>query len=104
MFLKPNFAWKEPTPGGITTPADIKGVVTVFKDAGAEILIGETDGGYALFFSPHNPEAVAQMVLQGFREGGEMQSLVRQEEIHARRLSWDEHAATILQILQNGSR
>lgn len=46
IFIKPNLTWPEPTPGVTTSPAFIEAAVRVLKDHGADITIGESDGGY----------------------------------------------------------
>ena len=44
--LGPCLSWPEPAPGVTTTPAFIEAAVVVLKDYGADITVGESDGGY----------------------------------------------------------
>lgn len=49
VFLKPNLTWREPIPGVTTTPGFIEAVVEILREQTANIIIGESDGGYHSF-------------------------------------------------------
>jgi uncharacterized protein (DUF362 family) len=46
VFLKPNLTYPSHKPGVTTSPRFLAGVVEVFRTHGAEVLVGDGDGGY----------------------------------------------------------
>lgn len=63
----------------------------------------EISGGYALFFPPTSPEALARTILLALRDPGVVDPLVRRGQTYIGSLSWQVHAATVLQVLRDAS-
>ena len=49
VFVKPNFTYPRYVPGVTTSPEFLAAVIRIASNQGAEILVGESNGGYGSF-------------------------------------------------------
>src|SRR5881296_696551 len=49
IFVKPNFTFPRPVRGVTTSPEMLEDTVTVLSEKGAEVFVGESNGGYGSF-------------------------------------------------------
>ena len=51
VFVKPNFTFPRPTPGVTTSPEMLEAVLRLLTETGAEVFVGESNGGYGSFLA-----------------------------------------------------
>jgi len=51
LFVKPNFTFPRHIDGVTTSPAFLRDVLSILSDSGAEIFVGESNGGYGSFLA-----------------------------------------------------
>src|SRR2546428_8733717 len=51
IFVKPNLTYPRHTPGVTTSPEFLRDVLRVLKQAGFEVFVGESNGGYGSFLA-----------------------------------------------------
>src|SRR5437667_9036341 len=86
IFIKPNFTYPKPVPGVTTSRELLSDVLRLLGETGAEVFVGESNGGYDSFLAS---EAFAGYALQEMcRKTGTTPVDLSQQET-------EEHAATI---------
>src|SRR5207249_10419748 len=51
VFVKPNFTFPRPLPGVTTSTEVLRDVLALLSETGAEVFVGESNGGYGSFLA-----------------------------------------------------